>query len=513
MKNVIVVCIFILGIIKNNSAQSFFQRSYEGIHGAAGFSVKQTSDGGYIIFGNSAGFGANTCYYLVRLDQNGDTMWTRAYCDSYYDYALSLAQAYDGGFVMTGYSSIISNEIVLLKSDSSGTLLWSKKFEGAGNDIPYTVKETLDSGYVICGYTESFGHGNRDLLVIKVNSIGDTVWTKVYGGSMNEVGRSIEQTVDSGFIITGYGFGNSNGFYVLKLDPFGNILWSKTYLGNGNYDARKCLTTLDGGYIIAGTTSVTSINNIFLIKTDSFGDTLWSKTYGGADYYWGESISQTTDSGFVVTGEMLDSLGTTYAFYLMKVDLQGNVRWNNTFNIVGGGVSNDVKCTTDEGFIICGGAHILDTISDKIYFIKTDSTGLTGCHENFRAIESGNNQLSVGVILWNNSNANFFISNPAFTTYSGGTQETICSFSTIIENKPLGEFAIFPNPAHDIVTIQAISFANFYTVEIINSIGEVILERNIELTYSMDFSNFPKGIYFIRFTSNTRTETRKIILL
>ena len=213
---------------------------------------------------------------------------------------------------MTGYSSIISNEIVLLKSDSSGTLLWSKKFEGAGNDIPYTVKETLDSGYVICGYTESFGHGNRDLLVIKVNSIGDTVWTKVYGGSMNEVGRSIEQTVDSGFIITGYGFGNSNGFYVLKLDPFGNILWSKTYLGNGNYDARKCLTTLDGGYIIAGTTSVTSINNIFLIKTDSFGDTLWSKTYGGADYYWGESISQTTDSGFVVTGEMLDSLGTIF---------------------------------------------------------------------------------------------------------------------------------------------------------------------------------------------------------
>jgi hypothetical protein len=294
----------------NNIGNMQWFRIFGGSDYDEALSVKQTNDSGYILTGVTCSFGVGPCdMYLVKTDNQGDTVWTRTYGRSYTDGARSVCQTTDGGYILAGSSTPFLGaliEIYLVKTDSNGDTLWTRTYGGSDHQGAYSVQQTRDGGYIIAGCNPIHG-GVHDIYLLKVDSLGDTLWARTYGGPDDDNIRSVQQTMDGGFIMVGwtdsYGAGSDDA-YVVKTDSLGDILWSRT-LGGSNYDwAYDVQQTEDADYIIAGNTSSygNGESDLYLIRLDSTGDTLWTLVYGGSDYDEVTSIDLTSDGGYIIGG-------------------------------------------------------------------------------------------------------------------------------------------------------------------------------------------------------------------
>jgi hypothetical protein len=246
-----------------------------------GYSVQQTTDGGYIITGETYSNG-NYDVWLIKTDSQGNEEWNQTFGGSDEDVGYSVQQTTDGGYIITGITSSFGNgnkDVWLIKTDSNGNEEWNQTFGGGDYDRGYSVEQTTDGGYIITGYTSSFGNGNKDVWLIKTDSQGQEEWNQTFGGGDYDRGYSVEQTTDGGYIITGRTDSFGNGEYdvwLIKTDSQGNEQWNQTF-GGSLYDwGRSVQQTIDGGYIITGNTK--SFGNgdydVWLIKTDPQGNTV-----------------------------------------------------------------------------------------------------------------------------------------------------------------------------------------------------------------------------------------------
>ena len=172
---------------------------------------------------------------------------------------------------------VVISVLLLLNMYCHAQITFQKTYGGAQDDEFYSVQQTIDGGYILLGRTKSFGAGGNDVYLVKTDSLGDTLWTKTYGGTGSDVGNEVQQTTDSGFIIIG--FTNSSGptmVYLIKTDINGNTLWSKTYKPGVSGGGSSVKQTFDGGYILS--CSGGTYGTGFLIKTNALGDTLWTKS-------------------------------------------------------------------------------------------------------------------------------------------------------------------------------------------------------------------------------------------
>jgi hypothetical protein len=314
------------------SGDTLWTKTYGGTHGDYGYSVQKTSDGGYTIAGETYSFGAGlNDVYLIKTDPSGDTLWTKTYGGTGYDYGWSVQQTSDGGYIIAGgtHSFGAGNaDVYLIKADSSGDTLWTKTYGGTTDDKGWSVQQTSDEGYIIVGETEAYVEV-YDVYLIKADSSGDTLWTKTYSRSNNDRGYSVQQTSDEGYIIAGktgsFGVGNED-VYLIKTDPSGDTLWTKTYGGTTDDKGWSVQQTSDEGYIIAGGTYSFGAGNadVYLIKANSSGDTLWTKTYGGTDNDIGHSVQQTSDGGYIIVGETYSFGAGLYDVYLIKTEKQAS---------------------------------------------------------------------------------------------------------------------------------------------------------------------------------------------
>lgn len=265
--------------------------------------VQQTTDGGYII----AGLFQMSCLLMLKTDSNGNEQWKNTYC-GVFDYASSVKQTSDGGYILVGgYTALPGgqSDVWLIKTDANGVKQWDQKIGIGVNDYGCSVQQTTDGGYIIAGL-----RGvplSEDVLLVKTDSSGTPVWIKTYGGANMDIGYSVEQTTDGGYIIAGetYSYGSGqNDFYLIKTDSSGNSLWTNTFGGTDYDDARSVHQTSDGGYIITGSTKSFGAGDydIYLVKTDSGGNKQWDNTYGGANPDFGYCVEQTTDGGYIITG-------------------------------------------------------------------------------------------------------------------------------------------------------------------------------------------------------------------
>jgi len=367
-----------------------WERTYDNGRGDQGLSVVQTNDGGYIVTGSTIITTDSTNYhfqvYIIRTDNYGDTLWTKIYGGEDWDWGNSIQQTTDGGFIITGatYSpQTQTGDVYLIKTDENGDSLWTRTYGGVYVEVGNSVQQTTDEGYIITGYTRSTGTGSSEVYLIKTNNVGDTLWTKTFGGEENDVGYSVQQTTDGGYIITGYtlSFGVSNFYdiYLIKTDSNGDSLWTKVFNGGSSDIGYSVEQTTDGGYIISGVTWSFGYGNddVYLIKTDCNGDTLWTKTFGGTAYESGlTSVQQTIDGGYIVTGSTNSFGNGVDDVFLIKTDSDGNTLWTRTFGGTGNDCGRSVHQTIDGGYIITGYTWSFGGNKDDVYLIKTDENGI-----------------------------------------------------------------------------------------------------------------------------------------
>ncbi len=380
----VMLCILVLSLVAPLTAQVTFIRTYGGTDSDGGRSVAQTTDGGYIITGWTRSFGAGDAdVYLVRTDARGDTLWTRTYGGTDSDRGLSVTQTADSGYVIAGYAKSFgagSSDVYLVKTDASGDTIWTRTYGGSYDDYGYSVAQTADGGYIIAGETWSFGAGSHDFWLIKTDASGDTIWTRTYGGTLWDKSFSVAQTVDDGYVIAGFTMSFAAGMfdvYLVKTDAAGDTMWTRTYGGDSSDSGRSVVQTADGGYVITGCTNSFGVDgdNVWLIKTDAAGDTIWTRTYGDTWPAYGYSVAQTADGGYIISG-WTGSFGTYYSdVYLIKTDAAGDTMWTRTWGGTAADKGYSVAQTTDGGYAVAGYTASFGAGASDVWLIKTDSAG------------------------------------------------------------------------------------------------------------------------------------------
>ncbi|MGB3478352.1 MAG: T9SS type A sorting domain-containing protein [bacterium] len=298
----------------------------------AGRSIDLTTDNGYIIVGTTNPGGLQEDILLVRTDSMGDTLWTKTFGQpgAYQDFAYSVQQTTDGGYIMTGFGGLgpggnIAPNIYLIKTDTNGNLEWFNTYDADTSwDMAFSVQQTADQGYIIAGIISPFPYDSSDIYLIKTDSLGDTLWTKTYGGLEDEYGEAVIQTSDGGYIVAGgtdsYG-GGARDVYVIKTDSLGDSLWTRTFGGIENDVGFSVDETDDGEYIIAGSTRSygSGLSDMYIIKVNSNGDSLWTSVIGGSGSDGARDIHQTSDQGYIIVGDTGSFGSGSLDMYLVKI--------------------------------------------------------------------------------------------------------------------------------------------------------------------------------------------------
>jgi len=363
-----------------------FAKTYGGTNYDKAYSVQQTSDGGYIVVGSTASFGAGSSdIFLIKTDANGNIQWAKTYGGPGDDSVYSVQQTSDGGYIVAGSTYSFgagSWDIFLMKTDANGNIQWAKTYGGTGDDVAFSVQQTSDGGYIVAGGTSSFGAGSWDIFLIKTDANGNIQWAKTYGGTDWDLATSVQQTSDGGYIVASeirsFGAGSWD-IFLMKTDANGNIQWAKTYGGTDVDAALSVQQTSDGGYILAGLTWSFGAGerDIFLINTDANGNIIWAKTYGGTGWDWASYVQQTSDGGYIVASFTL-SFSTSNDFFLIKTDANGNIIWAKTYRRTGWDEVYSVQQTSDGGYILAGLTYFFGAGSEDIFLIKTDANGNIG---------------------------------------------------------------------------------------------------------------------------------------
>ena len=284
-----------------------WQKSFGGSDNDWARSVQQTVDGGFIVAGHTesndgdvSGNRGGRDFWIVKLDGQGNLEWQQCLGGSNLDYAQSIELTNDGGFIVAGSThsddgNVSGNhgmsDFWIVKLDSEGVLEWQKCLGGSGHDWAHSVQQTADGGYVLAGSTESNdgdvtgNHGGQDFWIVKLKEDGELEWQRCLGGSSNDTASVVQQTIDGGYIVSGYTESNDG-------DVSGNR-------GNSDY---------------------------WLVKLSSSGDLLWQKCLGGSDHDYSHSLQQTTDGGYILAGSSRSNDGDVtgnqgdYDFWVVKLE-------------------------------------------------------------------------------------------------------------------------------------------------------------------------------------------------
>jgi hypothetical protein len=364
-------------------AQITFERTYGGTEDDGGQSVVQTADGGYYVVGYTCSSGSNGAdVFVVATDQNGEERWTQVFGGQPgNDYGYGVAMTAHGDCLAAGYLITGGHADVALHGNTAdGGQLWIQVIGGSSDDMAYSIARNSDGGFIVAGATYSFGAGVPNAYVLRTDSLGDTLWTRTYGGADEDYAFSARQTADSGFIICGttYSFGaGQSDIYLIKTNAAGDTQWTRTYGGAQPEHGHCVRQTADSGYIICGTTLSFGAGaaDIWLVRTDASGDTLWTRTFGGDTADLGHSVAQTADHGFILCGQTASFGAGNYDAWLIKTDSLGDTLWTRTFGGGSDDVGYSVQPTTDGGYIIAGMTKSLGAGGADFYLVKTDADG------------------------------------------------------------------------------------------------------------------------------------------
>ncbi|MFK7808294.1 MAG: T9SS type A sorting domain-containing protein [Saprospiraceae bacterium] len=520
--------------MNKGQSQITFQNTYGSINGNQGNTVILTNSGGYAIAGwydVESLFTAE--FYLLVLDAEGDTLWTRTYgaaIDTSANFGangsgnegFSLIQTSDDGFLFIGErhdTQASPSDAYAIKIAADGDLEWARLYGGFDDEYGYAVAESDNGDYAIGGFTETAGAGPRNMLLIKTNNFGDTLWTKIYGGSSIDAATDMQQTIDGGYILSGnsfsFGAGDSD-MYVVRTDEDGNILWQKTFGGELNDICHAIARTEDGGFILCGESQNfgEGDTDIYLVKIDSNGNLQWSKTYGGEGKEAGNSVSQTSDGGYIIAGYTREFGSGGEDFYLIRTNAQGEMLWAKTIGGTEDDAAQSVKQAADGGYIITGytrsfGAGFLD-----IYLVKTDSNGDSGDCTSFANQTIENDAATIETVA--ESIVVQGLELKQRPTLMGFTNTIITSdncFKVSTHNNNTLTFSISPNPTTDVLHIipNTDRLIKGQNISIYNYLGQTVMTFAESDNQQINVSQLPPGIFVLTLEIEEQLHTYKFV--
>jgi hypothetical protein len=366
----------------------------EGVH-----SSQQTSDGGFILAGTSqsidgdvTGLHGGFDFWVVKTYPSGEIQWQKCYGGSNTDFATSVQQTSDGGFIVAGGTNSTNDDVTnnhgqfdfwVIKTDSSGSIQWQNCYGGSNSEYAYSIIQTNDNGYVVTGFTGSYGgqvvgnHGGGDIWTLKISSSGAIQWSKCYGGLQEDWATSIQPASDGGYITTGWtnsndgdvsGLHGGYDYWVVKTSSDGSIQWQKCYGGSYWDKGESIIQSSDNGYIVAGSSKsyngdVTSNHgkeDYWIVRLDSLGNILWEKSYGGSEEDIPYCIIHTTDGGYMIAGTSNSDDGDitnhyyNLDFWLVKINSSGAIEWQHSYGGDAYDYAYTIQQTTDGAYFVAG---------------------------------------------------------------------------------------------------------------------------------------------------------------
>ncbi len=330
--------------------------------------------------------------------------YTRTFGGTSSDTGGSIRSTADGGYVLTGMTTSYGEgkgDLWLMKVNSQGMAAWNKTFGGTSFDIGRSVIQARDGGYLVGGATKSYGAGNLDAWLIKVDSSGSMLWNRTFGEKGPEECTALLESEDGSVLLAGYTGSHSqedNDVILIKTSSNGTELWNRTF-SHGNDHCWSVSSTDDGGYILAGSTdsydsnangpdadgnetdplggSIESNQDVWVIKTDSKGNLMWDRVLSRPETDDGRSITQASDGGYILTGyanaRLFDDSPRSEVL-LAKLYSNGTLAWIKTFGGAGRDEGYSVLETSDRGYVIAGYTTSSDPSGDAL-LAKTDSSG------------------------------------------------------------------------------------------------------------------------------------------
>ncbi len=528
--------------------------------------IKSISDGGFLVAGFTVGgvsgdktenvIGGGCDMWILKLDAAGNMLWQNTIGSNRRDYVRSIQETTDGGFILGGNSESkaafdktqnnrdtlypFTNDFWIVKTDASGNVLWDKTIGGSNEEILYSIEQTSDGEYILGGTSLSGISGAKsepnmgiagttDYYIIKLDASGDIIWQQTIGGIDDDELRSVKQTTDGGYLIAGYSesilsgdktennFGGigGNDYWVMKLDASGNILWQNTIGGTLSDLLYTALINVDGDFILGGIsmsgisgdklTDNMGIYDYWLVKIDAFGNVIWEKTIGGSNNDYLHTIVESNDGNYFLGGysdsgasgyKTEDNIGSYTDAWLVKLQME----------------SCAVPTTIETNAIT-----------------QTKTTVFWDMN-----VWASNYQIyyrALGAPVWSKKNAASNIvqlkSLTPGTTYQYKVrtkcENLIFSEFSAIQNfttLPLREnimnersfIPVFPNPSTEEITLSTEFNFSDASVFITDVLGKEILYQNIfNAETTINIKDITSGMYIIQFTIDGITSTQKFI--
>ena len=379
---------FFLSLLVSSAQSIQFKQSIGGPYPDYGYCARQTYDNGYIAVGSaSSSTTGNADMFVVKTDSNGIVIWRKQFGSPNIEIARWVEETSDSSLIIVGYTNNTGGkgyDIDLLKLDRWGEKIWEKMIGGPDWEFAYSVHPTTDGGYIIAGGTYSYGKGNEDAYLVKTDGNGDTLWTKTYGGGEDDEARSVKQTSDGGFILTGStkSFADAIGdVYLIKTNASGDTVWTKTYGGAKADIANDVIECMDGNFALCGATESyhTKGPDFYLLKIQQIdGAPIWTSWDGRDTAYDAlQSIVELKNGYLASIGIRYGAGGGGTDGYLFITDALGNWQDGPTYGTGGNDECYSVAKTRDNGFIICGNTDSTNFgyASPNLFLVKVDSTG------------------------------------------------------------------------------------------------------------------------------------------
>jgi len=362
-----------------------FQRTFGGEKRDEGRSVVAAHNGGYVIAANTESFGSGgSDIHIMKLDRLGHLDWRRNYGGLRNEKVNDLISTKDGGYLAVGSTQTYGKgeeDIWLLKLNSSGRKQWAKSYGGEKQDIALRIIELQDGHFVLAGFTQSKGIGKGDVWLLKVDAEGSQVWDKTIGGEEWDVGMDVVESSPNQLIVAGYSqsFNEAKAAdgWVAQIDiSTDSILWTQTFGGEQTDIFTNIIASKDGNFVLAGNTKSfgNGAEDVWMLKMNGEGKKIWQKTVGGKNKDIANNLLETSKGNYTAVGQTASAGEGAEDAWLFSLDQSGRFLWKSELGSKQTDTGIAIVETNAKGYIMVGGTPVEQRDMD-IWVLHLDERG------------------------------------------------------------------------------------------------------------------------------------------